>query len=80
MKTAGTMPTAIFYLAGLAVTFSFICLSFVRLPKEMEVIEDEEERPIVGASLEMVREETLVDTEIPVILIEEDRDGKISDS
>ena len=78
MKTVATMPTAIFYVALAAVSCSFICVSFVRLPKEGEVVGDEEEYPAGDNSSVLGRDDTLVDTAIPIIVVEEDRNRKSS--
>ena len=76
MRTIATNPTGIFYLAAAAVTFSFICVALVRIPKEDELIRDEEESFLGNDSPGMEREQTLVDTQVPEILVEDDRNTK----
>ncbi|KAI0699674.1 major facilitator superfamily domain-containing protein [Cytidiella melzeri] len=73
MKTAGTFPKTIFYVAAGAVTFSFIVVMFVRSPHTTVGMH------ITGETAVEVSEqdETLFDPEVPLIVVD-DVGGKSS--
>ena len=72
MRTAATFPAAIFFLASGAVSFAFIALAFVRLPKTTT---DEEDLQDLGlppdASPATDGQDSLADTDVPIIVVED---------
>ena len=70
LNTVATFPAAIFFVAMGAIVCAFTVLAFVRLPT---IIDDAEEQAIVSGD-SVLREETLVDTQVPLI-VTGDEDG-----
>ncbi|OBZ69347.1 hypothetical protein A0H81_10787 [Grifola frondosa] len=72
-KTVATFPKAIFLLAATVVSLSFVFLALVRLPKDTGDLEGQvvdESTPLLG------REETLVEEDLPLILVEDEERGR----
>jgi hypothetical protein len=68
MKTAGTFPKAIFFLAAGSITISFVVLMFVRLPPTKMSLHATEETVVATGH---VQDETLVDSEAPLIVVDD---------
>jgi len=71
LKSVRTFPTAIFFLAAAAVMLSFIVLLFVRLPSETPTNLGLHTAEETAVDVRHEHDETLVDTDVPVIMIED---------
>lgn len=69
MTTAGTFPAAIFFVAAVAVTVALVILAFVRMPKEDH--DDLEDLAVVPSVEGSEREDALLATDIPIIVVDE---------
>jgi len=73
VKTVRTAPATIFFVSSAALATAFVFLLFVRLPKS--TVDDDildPENPITPAQAAIVREETLVDTSVPEVVVEDE--------